>query len=268
MIASTIALFVAGLLLAEPAVAQEVGYTAQNVKQEQQQPAETADTVATADQETRTPTPQIDVRIYGATKLSAQGNDLATALPYTPPKPVPASEAVRGSLLLAEGDAARAAANREKTSELSSAAAGVSLIASELTPSAAPDFAQDSQFNSAEFLDKVVDFTLDVADEKFILEAQSEEEARYRMEILRERYRTTTVWKQNSHQINLMIAAAAGIALLFWWWLSRSSQAKTRVTRWTVRGVVLLGSFYLHWAFGLFMLLGLYTHITRSHSRV
>jgi len=249
-------------------MAQEVGYTAQSVKQEQQQPAETTDTVAAADQERRTPTQQIDVRIYGATKLTAQGNDPATALPYTPPKPVPASEAVQGSLLLAEGAAARAAANRERASALSSAAAGVSLMAGNLTPSTAPDFAQDSQFNSAEFLDKAVDFTLDVADEKFILEAQSEEEARYRMEILRERHRTATVWKQNSHRLNLMIAGATCIALLLWWWLSGSSQAKTRATRWTVRGVVLLGSFYLHWAFGLFMLVGLYTHMTRSHSRV
>lgn len=268
MIAPTIALLVAGLLLAEPAMAQEVDYTALSVKEGQRQPAENADTVAKAHQEARTPTQQIDVRIYSATRLTPQGSDPASALPYTPPKPVPASEAVQGSLLLAEGAEARAAANRERESTLSSAAAGVSLMASKLIPSTAPDFAQDHQFSSAEFLDKAVDFTLDVADEKFMLEAQSEEEAHHRMEILRERHRTATVWKQNSHRINFMIAAAAGIALFLWWWLSRSSQAKTRVTRWTVRGVVLLGSFYLHWAFGLFMLIGLYTHITRLHSRV
>lgn len=268
MIAPTIALLVAGLSLAQPATAQEADHPASSVDEERRESAEDAATVAVASQRVLAPTQQIDVRIYGGTPLTPQSKDPATAHPYTPPKAVPASATVQGSLSLAEGAAAMTAANREKATTLSSAAAGASLLASNLNPSRGPDFAQDPEFDSAEFMRKVVDFTLDLSDEKFMLEAQSEEEARYRMEILRDQHRTAAVWGQNSRLINSIVGALSLLALTLWWWLSQSSRTKTLVTRWAVRAVILFGSFYLHWAFGLFMLIGLYTHVSRSHGRV
>jgi hypothetical protein len=38
---------------------------------------------------------------------------------------------------------------------------------------------------------------------------------------------------------------------------------KTFIVRWAVRLAVLGISFWLHWAFGVFMLIGLFTHIKR-----
>lgn len=250
-------------VLAHPVAAQESISSLQSVKEEQQSSVEEANATAVTQREPRAPTQQIDIRIYGGEPLTAPEKYAAPRAQYETPKPVSAAEAVAGSSLLAEGAAAMAAAKRDKATTLSSAAAGASLFASNLNPSREPGFAQDPEFNSGEFMRKVVDFTLDLSDEKFMLEAKSEEDARYRMDVLRERQHKSTIWQQNSLLIKSVVGAVITVALLIWWWSSLSPRA----TRWAIRGVVLLGSFYIHWAFGLFMLFGLYTYVTRSHGR-
>jgi hypothetical protein len=62
------------------------------------------------------------------------------------------------------------------------------------------------------------------------------------------------------------VAILVGFAVLFlglWVWFRTGSRRKAVITAWTVRIGVLSGSFYLHWAFGVFMLIGLYTHLNR-----
>jgi cobalamin biosynthesis Mg chelatase CobN len=70
-----------------------------------------------------------------------------------------------------------------------------------------------------------------------------------------------------SRESAALIGVAIVVAMVFWGWLGSSARTRTRVTVWTVRATVLAGSFYVHWAFGLFMLFGLYTHATRFNGR-
>jgi len=258
------------LLLAHPVAAQESDPSSPSVKKEQQPSVEEANATAVTQREPRAPTQQIDIRIYGGEPLTVPEKYAVPARQYETPEPVSAAEAAAGSSLLADGAAAIAAANREKAPVLASIGTAISqsLPAHAITNRNTPKFVPADGFNPGKFIDSNVDFRLNLNDESFLMESRSPEEARHRIEIVRERQRTTTVWQQNAQHINSMIGAGVVIILLLWWWLSRSSQTKTRVTTWTVRGLVLFGSFYLHWAFGLFMLLGLYTHVAKSHGRV
>lgn len=205
----------------------------------------------------------INARIYGmepAVPRDSALNADGTLAGYVPPKRVPASDILKGSVTVAEGAANLRAANREEASVGASVGAGMSRLAGTFGAPKKQDFEQAPHFNSAKFMREVVDFQLNLSDEKFMLEAQSEQEARYRLDVLRQQHRTSEVWQQNSQQINSLIGFGVAVALVLWWW--RSSSPRTTV--WIVRVTVLAGSFYLHWVFGLFMLLGLYTHTTRG----
>lgn len=260
-------LLVAGLVLAPTATAQDSDQAPSSISGEHQLPVKDFGEAPSSAVRPRPPAQYTDPRIYGAVPVAARRAESPGTDQYTPPTPVPVADAFKGSKLSHEGEANQQVSRREATSALSSTQAGVSLLTSTLAGPRQPTLSSDPRFDAAEFLRTSVGFQLDLTDERFMLEAQSEEEAQYRLKTLQDRHRGSAVWQQNAPLIKSISGTGIAVVLLLWWWLSPGSRTKSQVTAWTVRGLILAGSFYLHWAFGLFMLLGLYTHLTRSHGR-
>lgn len=133
---------------------------------------------------------RIDPTIYGARELDARPEFSATspaAAGYVAPTAVPAVQAVSGSSLVPAGAAQLAADNEAKATALESVGAAVSQwspahLFSHLN---APRFDWAEGYNPTRMMQQV-DFQLDPAQEKFLLETRSPQEFSHRLENMRE----------------------------------------------------------------------------------